>query len=268
MKVNRLKLIDTFPNPFIENGTGIIEYIQAFNPPWGELEIYSELDMYYYGVYSGNKIISPLIEKLLVNNKILSDDMPTIAKIIYTMFNKKWGKLWNVYNETYNPIENYNMIETGENTSIIEYGKSDTKTDNLAHNETTNDTETPNITETRTPNITRNVSENIYGFDSNSPSPANTAQETNTGNEIKQRTGTNTRKVTTNGTNTGTETTVTSGNDETNTNHTITRHGNIGVTTTQQMLSSEIELWQWNFFNQVLFPDIDRVLVISIYGGA
>lgn len=47
-------------------------------------------------------------------------------------------------------------------------------------------------------------------------------------------------------------------------NHTLTRKGNIGVTTSQQMAQSEIDLWQWNFFEQV-FRDIDTLLTLPIY---
>lgn len=46
---------------------------------------------------------------------------------------------------------------------------------------------------------------------------------------------------------------------------THTRSGNIGVTTTQQMLQSEMNLWEWNFFYNVLFPSIDKLLTLSIY---
>ena len=45
---------------------------------------------------------------------------------------------------------------------------------------------------------------------------------------------------------------------------TLTRKGNIGVTTTQQMMESEIRLWQWNFYESV-FKDIDSVLTLYIY---
>ena len=45
---------------------------------------------------------------------------------------------------------------------------------------------------------------------------------------------------------------------------TLSRHGNIGVTTSQQMINSEIELWQWNFFSEV-FKDIDKILTIQTY---
>ena len=45
---------------------------------------------------------------------------------------------------------------------------------------------------------------------------------------------------------------------------TLTRKGNIGVTTTQQMIQSEIDLWRWNFFKSV-FKDIDSILTLRIY---
>ena len=45
----------------------------------------------------------------------------------------------------------------------------------------------------------------------------------------------------------------------------LTRSGNIGVTTTQQMLQSERDLWLWNYFRDVVFPDLDSVLVLGIY---
>ena len=50
--------------------------------------------------------------------------------------------------------------------------------------------------------------------------------------------------------------------DEEVTDH--TRSGNIGVTTSQQMAQSDIELWRWNFFYEV-FADIDKVFTISTY---
>lgn len=45
---------------------------------------------------------------------------------------------------------------------------------------------------------------------------------------------------------------------------TLTRSGNIGVTTSQQMAQSEIDLWQWNFVESI-YKDVDSVLTLSIY---
>ena len=52
-------------------------------------------------------------------------------------------------------------------------------------------------------------------------------------------------------------------NDDDERNH-LTRSGNIGVTTSQQMAESDIQLWKWNFFYEV-FSDIDNVFTISTY---
>lgn len=45
----------------------------------------------------------------------------------------------------------------------------------------------------------------------------------------------------------------------------IRRSGNIGVTTSQQMIQSEIDLWKWNFFQDVVFKDLAKSLTLSVY---
>ena len=44
----------------------------------------------------------------------------------------------------------------------------------------------------------------------------------------------------------------------------LTRHGNIGVTTSAQMISENIELWKWKYFNEI-FEDIDSMLTRGVY---
>ena len=44
----------------------------------------------------------------------------------------------------------------------------------------------------------------------------------------------------------------------------LTRSGNIGVTTSAQMIEENIKLWIWKFFDSV-FKDIDRILTIGVY---
>jgi hypothetical protein len=43
-----------------------------------------------------------------------------------------------------------------------------------------------------------------------------------------------------------------------------TRSGNIGVTTSQQMAQSSIDLWKWNYFYDI-FRDIDSIFTITTY---
>jgi hypothetical protein len=44
----------------------------------------------------------------------------------------------------------------------------------------------------------------------------------------------------------------------------VHRAGNIGVTTTQQMIQQERELWIWNYFDQV-FTDLDNELALAFH---
>lgn len=288
-KIKLIPLHKASPNP-LNGGIGIIEHLQDMNVPWGSLNISHLLDIYYYGNHSGNKIISPLIENILGDNDTLTtEQMNTVANIIYSLFNKNWNRMWYVYSAEYDPAENYNMTENGLDESILQHGETITRTDNLtkndnntmtndlSHTKTGTETETPQITETNTPNTTRTINNGIYGFNSNTSQPSDTGTETNTGTNTIERTGTDQKTYNLNDadtgtqtnfeviTETGTQTHAHSGNDKEERTHQLTRHGNIGVTTTQQMLQSEIDLWQWDFFNNVLFPNIDGVLTIQIY---
>ena len=47
-------------------------------------------------------------------------------------------------------------------------------------------------------------------------------------------------------------------------NSTLHRSGNVGVTTSQQMLESSIKLWEWSFFETV-FKDLDKILTLDTY---
>ena len=58
--------------------------------------------------------------------------------------------------------------------------------------------------------------------------------------------------------------TVTTTSDFDKNKRKLTRNGNIGVTTSQQMLTSELELREYNFFNNIL-NDIDSVICLSVY---
>ena len=65
--------------------------------------------------------------------------------------------------------------------------------------------------------------------------------------------------------NSGTQSNTENGENTDTRNYTLTRRGNIGVTTSQQMIESERNLWMWNFFDSVVYPDVDRVLTINMY---
>ena len=193
-------------NDFIESGIGIIQTIQqnySTTFEWLDSTNAEILDMDYYLNHSGEKYISPITAKLYEHDD--STYLTKLASLIVLKYSDKWNKLYKAFFEDeYNPIENYSMVEEeNANTSI------------------TNSTTGKN---------------NIYGF--------NTTAEDGVPQD-----------------NSSVESTTSGDFDD---NHRkLTRSGNIGVTTSQQMLQSEIELRQWNFYNMIM-NDIDDVMCLSI----
>lgn len=84
-----------------------------------------------------------------------------------------------------------------------------------------------------------------------------------TTNTTKTDSGTNTGSVDTTS-NTESSTTYTDNKTE-NTTHNLTRHGNIGVTTSQQMLMSELELIPKRQLKFEFYNDIKQLILIGIY---
>ena len=188
-------------------GYGIFEALQALDVPWKTLDVSAALDLEYYGNVSGDKNISPLVNRLLGDSTNLSvNDVDDIAEILFTMFGVNWGKQWETLSLEYSPIANYDMTEI--------------MTDDTTEREYENTSGTDN---------------KVYGFNSSTPVPSDETDSGISGSESNVR------------------------------NYELHRTGNIGVTTSQQLIESERNLWIWNFFNDVVFPDIDRVLTIQMY---
>lgn len=346
------RLNDVFPEWLA--GGGIFSTFQTFPVPWRNENISRALDIEYHGNVSGEKIISPLVEKIRSGDTLTDTEKTMLATSILAVCGANWGKQWETLSFEYNPIENYSMVEQMTNDeTVTEYGKSITRTDNLTHRKTGTETETPDMTDTRTdnlshgktgtdtvtvhemdtrtdnlthgktgtetrtdnltdtttPNLTTNTANTVHGFNSTDGVPTGEQTGTQTGTNTETHTGTEQRQYNINETDTGTQTNVKDGSNgttfntvETDTgtqttrrtgetemeynlseqdtgtqtlldggsdthtrNYRLTRSGNIGVTTSQQMIESERALWLWNFFRTVVFPDIDRVLTIQVY---
>lgn len=240
------RLINCFPDWLT---SGIFTRLGTLFPdelPWAT-ENGQTLDVMYFGNHSGEKETSPLLDKLIEQNAgseaLTAEQITTLANVLYTRYGVTWDKLYKVLSAEYDPIENYSMTEK----------------------------ETPNITRTEIPNITRDkttsaqsdftvitdsdTTTDTYGFNSDSPVP----QGESYGNSSVTTKGDADKNITTeNESETGTRMISETGL------RTLTRSGNVGVTTSQQMLESEIKLWEWNFYETV-FKDVDTVLTVPKY---
>ena len=126
--------------------------------PWAVAN-HDTLDLEYFGNHSGNKIISPLIYDMLIDNDYASEltqaQIDMLAKLIVRKYGKQWEKLYATLSAQYNPIENYNMTEkhTGSDTltDTPKNWNKETTTDNN-QTETVTDTPTDWQKETKTDN--------------------------------------------------------------------------------------------------------------------
>ena len=232
-----LRLNEVFPN---WTTNGVFSYLNTFDVPWKNFTTPAELDIAYHGGRSGGKIISPLVDNMVSDGQLTPETASVIAMSILAVNGRNWSKLWDTLNLDYNPIENYRMTETeqarGENTA------SDTETI-FGSSENSGEGQA---------STSGNNATNVFGFNSEN------AVGADTGTTDTETSSTQSTTVSTN------ETRETENSGTTTNERTLTRSGNIGVTTSQQMIESERSLWDWYFFD-VVFRDLDKMLTLSIY---
>lgn len=284
-----MKLNEVFTD-YINNG--IFTFLNSLDVPWKDKNISQQLNLQYHGNISGKKETSPLVDSLIVENNLTDNSKTMLAMSIFSIYSNKWSRLYRILSLEYEPIENYNMTETEQTTSTNE--NTDTITTNTTNSndvtETNTGTNTANdsenttgknvITDSRTIIENNNVTNNnsLYGFNStsgvnsdsqNGTEKRNTTDNNNHNDDLKgTRTNEHSENINTSKV-TAQKNDIKDIKDGTHTENcsqdrTLSRHGNIGVTTSQQMINSEIELWQWNFFSEV-FKDIDKILTIQTY---
>lgn len=154
-------------------------------------------------------------------------------------------------------IFGFNSSESvGKDTSDVDM--SSTRTDNLAGTVDTTETETKNLREVKSGSDThtRSLTHTASNTDTNTKNLATNEDATET--ETKNLAGT----VDTTDTRTDNLTRTTSGESESV--RSLTKSGNIGFNTPQEMLVADLELWQWNFFKSV-FEDLDAILTMQVY---
>ena len=254
--------IEVIPNP----AEGIFYALNSFDVPWKNNNYYVPDDMDYTLNHAADKYISRMVDILLNNDdELTTNALSILANVIYKMFSRKWNKLYATFGYEYNPINNYDMTETMTNdTTQHTHGHTETITDNLSHTKTGTETTAYDTTDETTNNLNNTIEEQIEGFNSSEYQPANKSIADNTGTQTNTKDGTDTLTYNTTNRDTGTQTHANTGTDTDVRNYVLTRSGNIGVTTSQQMLESELELRKWNFFERV-YNDIDSVCCLSIY---
>lgn len=163
-----------------------------------------------------------------------------------------WQKLYNTLNLEYNPIdntdkyENYTDTRTTERSTAGETASTSGGTDSRTENETTSGTHN----ETANHDVS---AENASDYQADS---RDSTQGDNSGS--RENTASGTTSLKSSGTNSETEIYT-----DTFT-HTLHTHGNIGVTTTQQMIEAERESVRYNLIEEIA-ADYQTAFCLDIY---
>lgn len=220
-------------------GSGIFNYLaQITDLPWKDVETVdnSVLDIAYFGNHSGAKFCAPIV-KLSISEEtgfVPEAARITIAKILISKYFQNWKHLWDTNVAVYNPIHNYDMLETR----------------NLITADSTSENGSSTGEDTTEHGRTNTEMDYKYGLntDTENPKPSDRIDSTEGG------------ETTTTSENSNQRNRVDAGEEEENTH----RAGNIGVTTTQKLIQEERDLWLWNYFDQV-FNDLDRELALMFH---
>lgn len=216
------------------------------NPCWAvDFPDTDELDSYFIFKY-GDRIGYQKLEMFAdsTDGTIKGDNLDKLAQMLLSIKGRGWEHYYRVFKAEYDPLNNTDFTET-----ISEVN------DNLK-NENMHGTSTGSGSTTSTASSTgSNTGEgNVYGFNSVTA----VGDTTNSGTNTDSTTATTT-------------TNTTGGTQDINTitdhGNKVTEHkkaGNIGVTETVTLLTSEKDFWKWSFIDQVC-KDICDIIALSIY---
>ena len=211
-------------NELYESGISIFAALQEKDVPWKSLEISGELDTIFKNIKAKNLICNSLCEDITAEG---------LAGIIYSFNIENWKKLWENYIVKYNPIDNYSRHEE----TVLTDSGSDTNVKNGSMINTMSGSTTATDTSTIYP-YNSDTAANVSGGQS-SVTPDTTS--TDTFNNVEDKRTLNTEHKTVSDIS-----------------------GNVGVTTSAQMISENINLWKWNYFDDV-FDSIIRLITTGVY---
>ena len=239
------------------------------NSTWLTVDVANTLDLDYYLGFSLNKFISPLFDNLINQDKDTA--LTKIAKIINTRFMLNWNKTYDAYVKAYEPLENYSMEEV-ETPNLVESrtsNRNESANRNSDNKSTINNNKTSESKHSINIQNSGNTESGLYGFNSSKSLPSNNGNSTNiTLADLESNKTLNNDVLNESHVDNSKETSTLTGSANDEIHHTgnrmLTRKGNIGVTTSQQMLESEIKLRKYDFYKRLMM-DVDSVMCLKSY---
>lgn len=168
-----------------------------------------------------------------------------------------WDRVYTAMNLEYNPIENYDRQETETTTGTRAHSGRDTTTRSGTVSETGSTTASTQGTASESGTTTNKIA----GFDSTTL----VDHDSSTGSNTRQASDSSTGSSTRSGTDSSTQE-LTHGEQIADSGSRTSRiHGNIGVTTSQQMLQSELDIAPNLNIYQYITADFRKRFCIEVY---
>lgn len=196
---------------------------------------------------------------------------PNMFKQRLTTWNTRrlpiWGKLWATTQYEYDPIANYDRTET--HTETVKHTGTDStqRTDQITHTGTDGTQSAETATHTGTVSNQNSATDTIKKTGFNSDTLQTTEEDTHTGTSTDTNNltdavnGSATRTVNLSDNSQGTETLTRNLQDTVE--RSIRAYGNIGVTTTQQMIDAERETVKFDMYKIICDDFIDAFCVFT-----
>lgn len=169
------------------------------------------------------------------------DEVKNACMVLYTIKEYEYNKLWNTLTLEYNPIQNYDMVEEGKDTNT------GTDTTTVDYGESVNKEDIASVSDTHTTGSGKDTSTlsvapfNVSGY----------APKEKNENEIGEKINTDVYGKRLNTYTNGKKTDESVLKHGKIVEHKLRRIGNIGVTTSQQMIQSERELAMFELWRQI-----------------
>lgn len=231
------------------------------------------LDMKYHGGFSGNKYTSTLIDSYIPDMRDYKDAYFTqFAEIFWKINSENLLRQWEVQKAEYNPLNNYDMREESRDNHSgmnMQNGSSHNETENGGTDTTKTGTDMTTTTGgSEGGEETSIITHKINGFNNTAYDDGANADSTITRDKVhvSGNKETNISELS-HGMHTESDGSTSNYSTDTDVNtHELTRSGNIGVTTSTQMLEQHAEFWKrWSFYETILFPAVDKLITISLY---
>lgn len=246
---------------------------------WGMYKAYPEiLDKIDLPEEMDRETLKDYIFMYAGNNEARYGDPELMERLVNRWFSAKkhdFEMMWRALHTVYNPIENTNRYEDfWENTVRTDKGTENRTEDNSVQRNSSgqnsqkssvtgnsNGTGSSNGTSTKTPNLASEETVSAFDADTYQPNKRSTQSgtETTQSNEIStsnassrqnaEQSGNQSANETETGKNSVNGTTSNSTHNELK--HGLHSHGNIGVTTNQEMINEELELRKYDLYKQI-----------------